>query len=142
MGKCLLVEDKTRRNTMNYDELAREFMKKTFLNKPPYRPMLSLSRGEMGTLLYLVVESDNRTAGDIANRIGLSTGRMASVLNSLEQKECIIRNKAEDDKRKTIVSSTKKGQDLVHEHSDLVHKHITNMLRFLGNEDAKHFVRV
>lgn len=127
---------------MNYDDLTREFMRKTFLHKPPYRPMISLSRGEMGTLLYLVVENDHRAAGDIASRIELSTGRMASVLKSLERKGYITKSKAKDDKRKTIVSSTKKGQDFVYEHSELVYNHIRNLLRFLGEEDAKHFVRI
>lgn len=127
---------------MNYDELTKEFMRKTFLSKPPYRPMLSLSRGEMGTLLFLVKAHDHSSAGDIADRICLTSGRMASVLKSLERKELIIKKKDEDDKRKTIVSSTKKGQDLVHEHSQKVYEHIHNLLRFLGEEDAKNFVRI
>lgn len=127
---------------MDYDKLTEEFMRETFLRKPPYRPMLNLSRGEMGTLLFLVKGHDHQSAGEIASRIDLTSGRMASLLKSLERKGLVTKKKDENDKRKTIVSSTKEGQATVYEHTKLVFNHINKLLRFLGEEDAKHFVRI
>lgn len=127
---------------MDYDKLTKEFMDDNFLKRPPFKPMFSLSQGEMGTLLYLVIEKDHSLVGEISKRVGLTSGRMASVLNSLEKKGYLTRKKCEKDKRQIIVSSTKEGQDLIHEHGKIVFDRINNLLRFLGDEDAVEFVRI
>lgn len=127
---------------MNYEQLAKEFMDDMFLKKPPFKPVLSLSQGEMGTMLYLVVEKDHSNAGEIASRVNLTSGRMASVLNSLEKKGYITKHKNEEDKRQVIVSTTKEGRTLINKHGKEVHSRIVNLLKFLGEKDALEFVRI
>lgn len=127
---------------MIYDELATEFLKIIFLKRRPNDPSYGLTRGEIGTLLYLRHECNNVLAGDISKRLDLTTGRMASVLKSLDHKDFIIRKKSEEDARKTIVSITKLGEEHIDNHSKETHKRLSKMLEFLGEEDAKSFVRI
>ncbi|MFA7075432.1 MAG: MarR family winged helix-turn-helix transcriptional regulator [Candidatus Izemoplasmatales bacterium] len=127
---------------MDYKALTKEFLDDMFLKKPPYKKVLELSKGELGTLLYLVKENDDAVVGDISKRLGLTSGRMASVLKRLESKEFIVKKRSIGDKRVTIVSSTKKGQDFVNNHGKEVFDRIHNLLRFLGEEDALAYVRI
>ncbi|MFA7107143.1 MAG: transcriptional regulator [Candidatus Izemoplasmatales bacterium] len=127
---------------MDYKKLTKEFMDDMFLKKSPYRKAFELSKGELGTLLYLVVENDNAVVGDISKRLNLTSGRMASVLRSLESKGYIIKKPSLIDKRITIVSPTQKGRDFVENHGEKVFSHIYNMLKFLGDDDAKAYVRI
>lgn len=127
---------------MNYDKLTKELLDDMFLKRPPARPIFDLSKGEMGTMLYLVKENDHAVAGDISKRVQLTSGRMASVLKSLEKKGLITKRQCEKDKRQTIVSATDKGRDIVEEHSKHVFEHVKNMLKFLGDEDAETYVKI
>jgi len=127
---------------MDYQQLTKEFLDDMFLKRPPAKTMFELSKGEMGTMLYLVVENNHAVAGDISKRIRLTSGRMASVLKSLEKKGLITKKQCEKDKRQTIVSATKKGEALVAKHRQIVFDHVLNMLRFLGEEDAAAYVRI
>jgi len=127
---------------MDYDQLTREFMKDSLLKKQPFRPVMELSRGEMGTMLYLVFEKDGAFVGEISHRLNLTTGRMATVIKHLEKKAYIIKKQATCDRRKTIISVTQKGRDFVDKHSKLVYQRIHNILKFLGEEDALNYVRI
>lgn len=137
----LLVEGK-RGVIMNYDTLTEEFMKATFLKRPMMKKVNDLSRGEIGTMLFLGVEKDNALAGEISARLNLTSGRLASVLKSLVKKEYITRRKCENDGRQTIVSLTEKGREFITEDKKIVFDRIKNMFLFLGEEDAKAFVRI
>jgi len=127
---------------MDFKALTKELMDVMFLRDVVFRPVVDLSKGEMGTMLYLVIENDHAIVGDISKRLNLTSGRMASILKSLEKKDLIIKDQCETDKRQTIVSSTPKGQRLVEEHSKEVFSKTLNMLKFLGEEDAKAFIRI
>jgi DNA-binding MarR family transcriptional regulator len=127
---------------VDYEQLTKDFMESMFLRDAAFRPIIDLSKGEMATMLYLVIENDHAIVGDIANRIALSSGRMAAVLKSLEKKELILKKQCREDRRQTIVSSTIKGQKLVKNHSEMVFGITLNLLKFLGDEDATAFVRI
>lgn len=127
---------------MDYEKLTRELMESMFLKDSALRPMINLSKGEMATMLYLVIESDYAIVGDIASRINLSSGRMAAVLKSLEKKGLIQKKHSDEDRRKIIVFSTPNGQKLVKDHSQIVFHRMLNLLKFLGDEDARHYVRI
>ncbi len=127
---------------MDYIKLTKEFMDDMFLKDMAFRPVIDLSKGEMATMLYLVVENDHAIAGDISKRLSLTSGRMASVLKSLEKKGLIEKSKSHTDKRQTIVSVTQKGRAMMDSHGKKVFKRTINVLKFLGEEDAKTFVRI
>ena len=127
---------------MLYNDLATEFMSMVLLRKGPGTSTDTLSKGEMGTLLYLSKIDNNVVVGRISNKLEITSGRMASVLKSLERKNLIIRSKCKIDSRQTIVSITTEGTIAVENHSKDVYNHISNMMKFLGEKDAKEFVRI
>lgn len=126
---------------LDYKALTKEFMDDMFLKKHPFKKALDLSKGELGTMLYLVVENDHAIVGDISKRLDLTSGRMASVLKRLEKKGYITKKKSTRDKRVIIVSSTEEGRRLVETHGNEVFEKIENLLRFLG-DDALTYVRL
>lgn len=127
---------------MIFDELTKELMSVQFLKEPPMKKFNALSKGEIGTLLYLKFEKNNVLAGDISKRLKLTTGRTAIILKNLEKKGYINKIKGLEDCRRTFVSITDLGKEFVKKDGEEVFKSIRNILVFLGEEDARHFVRI
>ena len=102
----------------------------------------NFSRGEVGVLSYLVFDKGEATAGELSEKLNVSTARVASVLNSLENKEYVTRKVDSLDKRKTLVVITEKGKEL----AISTKKEITDMLLKIidevGYDDIKEYVRI
>ena len=102
----------------------------------------NFSRGEVGVLNYLVFDKGEATAGELSEKLNVSTARVASVLNSLESKEYVTRKVDSLDKRKTLVVITEKGKEL----AISTKKEITDMLLKIidevGYDDIKEYVRI
>lgn len=102
----------------------------------------NFSRGEVGVLSYLVFDKSEASAGELSEKLNVSTARIASILNSLESKEYITRKVDSLDKRKTLVVITKKGKEL----AISTKKEITDMLLKIidevGYDDIKEYVRI
>lgn len=127
---------------MNYTKLTDECMKDMFLKKPLLKKANAMSKGELGTLLYLSRVNNEAFAGEISKSLQLTSGRMASILKALEKKGFISKKKGLNDCRRTIVSISKTGEDFLKVDREIVFRNIRNMLAFLGEEDAKAYVRV
>jgi len=127
---------------MDFEKLTKKFMKDSLLKKQPFQPVMELSRGEIGTLLFLVFEKDGAFVGEISDRLSLTSGRMATVIKHLERKQYILKKQAKNDRRKMIINVTQKGRDFVEKHGKMVHDRIYNILKFLGEEDAMNYVRI
>ena len=102
----------------------------------------NFSRGEVGVLSYLVFDKSEASAGELSEKLNVSTARIASILNSLENKEYITRKIDDFDKRKTLVVITEKGRNL----AISTKKEITNMLFKIidevGYDDIKEYIRI
>ena len=96
----------------------------------------------MAILFYLNSIQDGATAGDICNYLQVTTGRIASALNSLEKKNFIQRKAHEKDKRKVKVCITYYGRDYVLQNYDNGIVISRNVLENLGEEDTKEFIRI
>lgn len=70
------------------------------------------NRGEIGVLGYLAFEKDEATAGELSEKLNVTTARVAKILNSLEAKGYIKRTEDNQDKRKTLVVITQNGETL------------------------------
>lgn len=70
------------------------------------------NRGEIGVLGYLAFEKDEATAGELSEKLNVTTARAAKILNSLEAKGYIKRTEDNQDKRKTLVVITQNGETL------------------------------
>jgi DNA-binding MarR family transcriptional regulator len=101
-----------------------------------------VSRGELPVLLYLVEEKDGACAGDISEHFGVNTSRVASILNSLCKKGYVVRTPHPTDKRKIQVFVTEKGRSFATERRDEAVRHLSELLRLLGEKDALEHVRI
>lgn len=82
-----------------------------------FRCMDEANAGIGGTLRMLAEARKAETvvtAGDIAERLGVSTARVAALLKRLESKGLIARRRSEADARVTEVVLTDKGAACVH----------------------------
>lgn len=102
----------------------------------------NFSRGEVGVLSYLVFDKSEASAGELSEKLNVSTARIASILNSLESKEYVTRKIDSLDKRKTLVVITEKGRKL----AISTKKEITNMLLKVidevGYDDINEYIRI
>ena len=93
-------------------------------------------------LNYLISCDEPPTAGYLSEKLEVSTARIARILNSLEDKDCIKRCYDPKDKRKTIVEITDVGKKLVDNlQTELVDK-ISFVIENLGKEKTLEYLRI
>ena len=127
-----------------YSSLAKELLESLDRKKkgPPHEDVSASMRGEMAVMRMLADEGKPVTAGNISKTLRMTTSRIAAVLSSLEKKELIQRICDEADKRRVLVTLTDKGMDFCKKRKQHVIDDMSYMLSQLGEEDARHFVRL
>ena len=131
---------------MDYEKYAAELLEYRIAGDRSCRLIQNniseVSRGELPVLLYLVEEKDGACAGDISEHFGVNTSRVASILNSLCKKGYVVRTPHPTDKRKIQVFVTEKGRSFATERRDEAVRHLSELLRLLGEKDALEHVRI
>lgn len=129
---------------MDYTSLAHEFMGIMYqLRKRGAQKQLSESmHGEIFILNYISRHEGNVIPSEISNEVGISTARVAATLNSLESKGWITRKIDVSDRRRILVEMTPAGKEQVEKHFQMIMTVTENMLRYLGEQDAKEYVRI
>jgi len=129
---------------LDYKSLAREFMEIMHkMRKRKEQKQISDSmHGEHFVLSYILKHEGNVIPSDISSEMGISSARIAATLNSLESKGYIVRSIDTSDRRKILIELTDAGREQVNEHHRMIMKVTTNMLEYLGEEDAREFVRI
>lgn len=129
---------------MDYTSLAYEFME-TMHRLRKFGPQKKISEsmhGEAFVLSYIARHEGNVIPSEISNEIGISTARVAATLNSLESKGLISRSIDVNDRRRILVELTPRGKKQDEEHVRMIMMTTTNMLKYLGEHDAKEYVRI
>ena len=87
-----------------------------------------LTEGQLGTLevLYYLGPMVQR---DIGSKLLVTDGNMTMVINNLEKRGLVTRERDGDDRRQITVSLTDKGQQLI---SDLFPKHAQNIANLMS----------
>lgn len=128
---------------MNTKKYAEEFFEiiigkhKNFINMP-----LECSKGEFGTLLYLVFINKDVTPSKLCEEIGVSLPRMTTILNALETKKLIEKTINSSDKRKIIINITKEGKDLVLKKREEAINNIIKIIEKLDEEEIKEYIKI
>lgn len=100
------------------------------------------SRGEPLVLLCLLHEGRPLLSGQVAARSGLTTGRVANILKSLERQEMVTRSPDASDGRRVLVSLTPRGEAAAQAELGRVRGLRRDLLAYLGEGDADEFVRL
>ena len=127
-----------------YEALAQEMMSALdqTIKSPPQEKISAAMRGEMAVLRLLGREAKPLPAGEISRMLSMTTSRIAAVLGSLEKKDMILRQADKADKRRVLVTLTQKGDAFCLKRRQEIMEHMTEMLKYLGEEDAAHLVRI
>lgn len=99
---------------MEYEKLAKELVEMQVENARPLSWIADCiaARGEEQLLLMLAHRDKAVCAGELAECVGLTSGRVANILKQLERKGYIERTPGKQDKRKVLVCLTAAGREL------------------------------
>ena len=129
---------------MYYEELADELLRKmqVLQRAKPQKNLADAVQGEAFVLRYIAHHGSSVLPGEIGQKMEVSSARVAVTLNNLEKKGLITRQIDRKDRRKILVEITQDGKDFAEQHQKFVLEIAANMLRLLGEEDAKEYVRI
>ncbi|NLJ94336.1 MAG: winged helix-turn-helix transcriptional regulator [Clostridiaceae bacterium] len=129
---------------MSYKNLAEQFFQTNYqMKKVNHQQIIDESlRGEIFTLLFLRDRKNNALPGEISEIMQISSARVASILNNLENKGFIERQIDKADRRRILVSLTSLGKESANAHYQEVINQICKMFEILGEKDAKEFIRI
>ena len=82
---------------------------------------------QLGCLL-VVKENGPLTSGNIAKKVYLSPSTVVGIIDRLERKELVVRNRDRKDRRQVYVSITQKGEKLIADTPSLLQDTLTKAL--------------
>ena len=126
--------DKNARNDTTYGEQLYNILFQIMGNKKNASLIESL-RGENAVLTYLVHHSTEIHPSELAEKLSLVPGRMTDILNTLEKKRMIRREKDPEDRRRVLVMITPKGIRNVTERREQIRMQYSGLYEALGLED-------
>lgn len=106
---------------------------------------LGITRGEINALMMLsMMEARGEVVrpGMLAACSHATPGAVSQTLKSLEEKGLIVRRRGEGDSRSVTISLTNAGHEFEKEGRRLHDERFMHMLEFLGEDDAREFVRI
>lgn len=129
---------------MDYESLARDFMEVMhhMHGRNAQKRVNDSLHGENFVLSYISKHEGNVIPSDISNAMGATSARIAAALNSLEKKGLISRRIDAEDRRRILIDLTDAGREHVHEQNQMMISFVTNMLQYLGEDDAKEYIRI
>ena len=127
-----------------FSDAADQVLRITLPSKrsPLNRQARELSNGEKGLLHVLAFQQEGISAGALSRMMGIGSGGVANLLNSLEKKGYVQRQMSPTDRRSVLVSISESGRALVQEKQKEVHAFAEETLSRLGRKDTEEFLRI
>ena len=127
------LEDLTQQLLINQLRYSKQLSQLTeFLN----------ASGEYSILYLMYHEPDPHSAGEFAEMLDLSPGRVANVLKALEKKDLIERKKDPSDGRRTMVTLTQKGREYICQTYTQAIDVYHSLIEEIGEHDTREFLRI
>ena len=132
------------RNIMDYAALANELLsvRANLLQVPASQYLSHMVKGEMFVLNYLVTHENVIHPKELSEKMAVTTARIASLLNHMEEKNLIGRYTDANDSRQVVVFLTEQGKRQIQEVRARVIDYVSGMLEELGPEDAEAYIRI
>lgn len=113
------------------------------LVRSAYSQIISNLRGsDIFILNYLETHKDPVHPKELSSAMSVSTARITSILNKLEENGEIRRCIDPHDKRQLIVALTDKGQERTRKNREELLPNTISFLEYLGPEDAAAYLRI
>ena len=123
-----------------FDAAAR--MRKQRQEPPTPKGITSAEMYAIMAVSRLEGEGRKVRSGDIAKCGQATPSAVSQTLKSLEEKGLIVRRRGEGDSRSVTISLTNAGHEFEKEGRRLHDERFMHMLEFLGEDDAREFVRI
>ncbi len=129
---------------MDYTALANELLQAriNMLQVPASQQLSRLLKGELFVLNYLASHETTVHPKELSEKLSVSTARIASLLNHMEEKGYIRRDPDPEDNRQVYVVLTDDGHAAIQKIKPMVIAYIAAMLEKLGPEDAAAYIRI
>ena len=129
---------------MDYRELAEQLVDIRHLSASMYaeREVSKAIDGRPFVLSRLYEEGEGTYPKQLRADMGVSTARIAAILNQLEESGYITREEDPQDSRHVLVKLTEEGFEIAHEQRDNLLDFFATLLKTLGPEDAREYVRL
>lgn len=111
--------------------------RKNFIDKIPS----NISQGESGVLLYLL-NNNNISQSELSENLNVTMPRILAIINSLQNKNLVLKTTDSNDKRKTIISITKKGKEDISDKRKCAINFIENIIKELTDEEIEQYVYI
>lgn len=99
-------------------------------------------RGQFIILRCLLEASGEMFAGDLAQALHVTTGRVATAIKRLEAMGYVTKRKGEADGRRTLITITDAGRDALLAREAHIRGFLTERLRRLSEAEAAEYVRL
>lgn len=130
-------------DVMNYKEEAKVFLEIMHENgKVRSQKKFNDQFGGGRFILQLLSENKRMTPSEIKDKMHVSSARVATALNLLEEKTFITRKNDKSDRRKIIVELTKQGMIETEKITDRITDKISMLFEKIGYEDTKELIRI
>ena len=129
---------------MDYTALAAQLLsvQANLLQVPANQQLSRMVKGELFVLNYLLTHEKIIHPKELSEKMSVSTARIASLLNHMEEKNLVMRSADPDDNRQVVVVLPEEGRDQIHQIRAGVISRVAAMLESLGPEDAKEYIRI
>lgn len=129
---------------MTYIELARQLAEidMKVMKSSEYIKMTDTIRGEGVLLSYLVYHNNMATPSELSEALDVSTARIAVLLNKMEKKGLLERQRHPDNKRNTIVKLLPEGEKLHKENEETFNLYVMSFFEYIGKEKTQLFVQL
>jgi len=130
---------------MDYEKFSLELIAKMHeLHKVRHQKKMDEGlRGEAMVLNYIETRGDCLVVpSEISEVIGISTARVAIILNNCEDEGLVTREIDKSDRRRIIVKLTQKGRAVSQEKRCLFVEKLAGVFSKLGERDSKEYLRI
>lgn len=129
---------------MDYTHLAGELLEihANLIQVPAARQVSKMVKGELFVLNYLMTHEKIVHPKELSEKMAVTTARIASLLNHMEEKQLVERCPDPEDNRQIIVRLTDAGRDAIRKARMEALRLVTAMLEDLGEEDARNYIRI
>ncbi len=126
-----------------WDQMVQELIGAWRASRPPHHERRDFEMSGQREILHVLDKNgEEMTPGALAKECRVSTARIAKALNQLEEQGIVVRKDDPRDGRRTLVSLTDKGRELVEAKRREIDEDIKAFLKELGADDTRELVRL
>lgn len=94
-----------------------------------------------GKTLFILHSEEEMNMSRFCRILNMEKGSFTSVIDSLVDKDLVLRQRDNDDRRKVYIRLSEKGKDYIEKEIDIMISYIENKLSVLSKEDLSSFIQ-